>query len=121
MTRLLRPAILLRVEYLALLALTLAVYWNRGESWLLFVVLFLAPDLSFLVAIAGPEPGIVAYNLAHTAIGPVVLAALGILAGWDLGVTLALIWFGHLALDRAIGYGLKYSLDKGDTHLGRIY
>ena len=120
MVRLIRPAMVLRVEYLALLVLALAIYWDRGESWLLFVVLFLAPDLSFIVAIAGPDPGILAYNLAHTAIAPVILVLLGIFAGWDLGVALALIWFAHLALDRAIGYGLKYSLVKGDTHLGRI-
>ena len=120
MSRLIRPAMLLRVEYLALLALVLAIYWDRGESWLLFAVLFLVPDLSFAVAIAGPEPGIISYNLAHTAIGPVVLATIGIFADWNVGIALGLIWFAHLALDRAIGYGLKYSLDKGDAHLGRI-
>lgn len=120
MIRLIRPAMLLRLEYLALLALTLAIYGYHGENWLLFAVLFLAPDLSFLAAIAGPGPGIAAYNLAHTAIGPAILAAFGVIAGWELGIPLALIWFGHLATDRAIGYGLKYSLDRGDTHLGRI-
>jgi Domain of unknown function (DUF4260) len=120
MRRLIRPAMLLRLEYLALLVLTIAIYWDRGESWLLFAVLFLAPDLSFLAAVAGPEPGIVSYNLAHTAVGPAVLAAIGIFVDWDLGITLALIWFAHIALDRAVGYGLKYSLNKGDTHLGRI-
>jgi Domain of unknown function (DUF4260) len=120
MPSLLRPAILLRVEYLALLVLSLVIYSDRGESWLLFALLILAPDLSFVAAIAGPRAGITAYNLAHTAIGPVVLALLGILVDWDLGITLGLIWFAHLAADRAIGYGLKYSLAKGDTHLGRI-
>ncbi len=120
MHRLIRPAILLRVENLALLVLALAIYWDRGESWLLFAVLFLAPDLSFIAAVAGTEWGIISYNLAHTAIGPVILSAMGIFLDWDLGITLGLIWFAHLALDRAIGYGLKYSLDKGDTHLGRV-
>lgn len=120
MLRLLRLALLLRVEYLALLVLALTIYWDRSESWLLFALLILAPDLSFIAAVAGPEAGLRSYNLAHTAIGPAILAIIGIFADWDLGVTLALIWFAHIALDRAIGYGLKYSLAKGDTHLGRI-
>src|SRR5215208_3214803 len=117
MDRFIRPAILLRVEYLALLVLAIAIYWDRSESWLLFAVLFLAPDLSFIAAVAGTAWGIIAYNLAHTAIGPVVVSAIGIFLDWDLGIALGVIWFAHLALDRAIGYGLKYSLDKGDTHL----
>lgn len=116
----LRPAQLLRVEYLALLVLALVIYWDRSENWLLFAVLILAPDLSFIAAVAGPKAGMRSYNLAHTAIGPAILAVLGIFADWDLGITLALIWFAHIALDRAIGYGLKYSLAKGDTHLCRI-
>ena len=116
----LRPAMLIRVEYLALLVLALAIYWDRSESWLLFALLILAPDLSFIAAIAGPEAGLRSYNLAHTAIGPAILAVLGIFVDWDLGITLALIWCAHIALDRAIGYGLKYSLAKGDTHLVRI-
>jgi hypothetical protein len=120
MFQLLRPALLLRVEYLALLVLALVIYWDRSESWLLFALLILAPDLSFIAAVAGAGAGLLSYNLAHAAIGPAILAILGIFADWDLGITLALIWCAHLALDRAIGYGLKYSLAKGDTHLGRI-
>jgi hypothetical protein len=120
MIRLVRPALLLRVEYLSLLAVALVMYWDRGESWLLLAVLFLAPDLAFIAAVAGPEAGILAYNLVHTSVGPAILATIGIFANWDLGIVLALIWFAHIALDRAIGYGLKYSLNKGDTHLGRI-
>ena len=120
MLRLTRPRQLLRFEYLALLVLAFTIYWDREESWLLFALLILAPDLSFIAAIAGPESGILAYNIAHTAIGPATLAVIGIFVDWDLGITLALIWFAHIALDRVVGYGLKYSLDKGDTHIGRI-
>ncbi len=115
-----RPSVLLRAEHSALLALILAVYWERDGSWLMFAILFLAPDLAFAAAVAGPQAGLIAYNLAHTAVTPVILALVGMLGDWNLGVSLALIWFAHVAFDRAIGYGLKYSLTKNDTHLDRI-
>ncbi len=115
-----RPAILLRAEHLALLALAVAVYWERDGNWLLFAILFLAPDLSFAAVVAGPQAGLIAYNLVHAAVAPAILALIGMLGGWDLAVSLALIWFAHLAFDRSIGYGFKYSLTKNDTHLDRI-
>ena len=34
--------------------------------------------------------------------------------------TLSLIWFAHIGMDRALGYGLKYDADFKDTHLRRI-
>ena len=111
---------LLRAENVALLALALAAYWQVGGSWWLFAILFFAPDLSFAAAVAGPLAGLVAYNIAHAAIIPGLLAVFGIVANWDLGVSLAVIWIAHLAFDRTVGYGLKYSLAKNDTHLDRI-
>ena len=32
----------------------------------------------------------------------------------------ALIWFAHIGMDRALGFGLKYEFDFADTHLGRL-
>ena len=58
MPHLFRPALLLRIEYVALLILTVGIYWDRGESWLLLAVLLLAPDLSFVAAVAGTAWGI---------------------------------------------------------------
>lgn len=116
----LTPAVLLRAEHVAFLALAVAAYWRAGDSWWRFAVLFLAPDLSFAAAAAGAEEGRLAYNVAHAAVIPASLAVLGIVAGWDLGVSVAIIWLAHLAFDRVVGYGLKYSLTKNDTHLDRV-
>lgn len=46
-----------------------------SRSWLLLAVLFLAPDLSFPGCLAGPRVGAMAYNLAHSYVGPAALAA----------------------------------------------
>lgn len=112
--------IVLRLEGLALVALTAGAYhWLEGPWWL-FLVLFLAPDLSFLGYLAGPAVGAAAYNAAHSTIGPIALLAFGVLAGLPIAVSLALIWAAHVGFDRALGYGLKYRTAFGRTHLGRI-
>ena len=90
------------------------------SRWRIIVVgvLFLAPDLSFLAYLAGPRIGAAGYNLAHSYVGPIVIAALALLTGRP--PVAALIWAAHVGFDRALGYGLKYPTDFADTHLGRL-
>jgi hypothetical protein len=111
---------LLRLEWLAVFAASLVAYGLLHFSWLWFVVLILAPDLSMLGYLAGPRVGAFCYNLVHTLLAPAVLA----LIGWWLGplwlTALALILLAHIAIDRALGYGLKHASGFKDTHLGRI-
>jgi hypothetical protein len=109
-----------RLEGLALLVVAVLAYARFGEGWLLFGLLFLAPDLSFLGYLAGPRLGAWAYNLAHSLIGPLALAAAGVLADAALAIALALIWLAHVGFDRALGYGLKSPDGFGVTHLGLI-
>jgi Domain of unknown function (DUF4260) len=97
----------------------LLLYAHLGASWILFLVLFLAPDLSFIAYIFGPRVGAFVYNTMHTTVGPIVLA----LASQVIAVPLlpiAIIWFAHVGFDRALGYGLKYASGFSDTHLGFI-
>jgi hypothetical protein len=112
--------LILRLEGLALLALSIGAYfWLEGPWWLL-LILFLAPDFSFIGYVAGPLVGAATYNAAHSTIGPITLLALGVVAALPLAVSLALIWAAHVGFDRALGYGLKYATGFGHTHLGRI-
>ena len=37
-----------------------------------------------------------------------------------LMLSIAMIWLAHIGIDRALGFGLKYSAGFGFTHLGRI-
>jgi hypothetical protein len=108
------------MEWLAVLAASLAVYGWLGFSWLLFAVLILAPDLSMLGYLAGPRVGAIAYNAVHTLIAPAVLAVAAWLLAAPLLTALALILLAHIAADRALGYGLKHSTGFRDTHLGQI-
>lgn len=92
----------------------------QGESWWLFAALFLVPDLTFLAYLAGPRAGAICYNALHTTIGPSLLAALGLVAGSALAISLAAIWCAHIGIDRALGYGLKTFEGFDHTHLGLI-
>lgn len=111
---------LLRLEGLALLCGAATLYWRMGGDWKLFALLFLAPDLSFAGYLAGPRAGAVAYNALHSTLGPLALAAAGIVLHLPLAANVALIWLAHVGFDRAAGYGLKYGAGFGFTHLGRI-
>ena len=111
---------LLRAEGLALAAAATAAYAHAGFSWGLFAALFLAPDLSFVAYWLGPKWGAAAYNLVHSTIAPLALGAAGLALGVPLAEAIALIGLAHVGFDRALGYGLKYSVAFGATHLGRI-
>lgn len=110
---------LMRLEGLCLLAASVGLYAQASADWQLFAILFLAPDLVFAAYLGGPRQGAIAYNAAHSVIGPLALGATGILAGTPLAQSLALIWIAHVGFDRALGFGLKYASGFSDTHLGR--
>lgn len=112
--------ILLRLEGLVLLLGMTLLYAQWEGSWLVYVLLFFAPDLSFAGYLAGPRAGAIAYNAAHTYLAPIVLMTLGFAAAAPLVLSIAMIWLAHIGFDRALGYGLKYSEGFGYTHLGRI-
>ena len=110
----------LRLEGAAAFGAAIALYGHGGFSWLMFAVLFLAPDLSMLGYLAGPRAGALAYNLLHTYALSVPLALAGFALGSPVVSALALILIAHVGFDRMLGYGLKYASGFGDTHLSRI-
>jgi hypothetical protein len=114
------PARLLRLEGLAVAAGALVLYVDGDHGWLAFVVLILAPDLAILGYLAGNRVGALAYDLAHTYVGPVALGVAGVVGGSELALELALIWLVHIGVDRLLGYGLKYPTGFKDTHLQRV-
>jgi hypothetical protein len=114
------PPVLLRLEGLAVFGAALVLYFELDYNILALVLLFLTPDLSFLGYLGGPAIGAIAYNTAHTYVGPLVLAAIGVLASADVATQVALIWSAHIGIDRLLGYGLKYPTSFKDTHLQRV-
>jgi hypothetical protein len=86
----------------------------------LFVLLLLAPDLGMLGYFVDARIGGFTYNLFHTHLRPAVLLIVGIATDSAGVYSIAFIWFAHIGLDRALGYGLKYSDGFKNTHLGMI-
>ena len=111
---------LLRLEGLMLFAGMTLLYAVWGGSWWVYAILFLAPDLSFAAYLAGPRVGAIIYNAAHSYLAPMSLMTSGFALTSPLTLSLAAIWLAHIGIDRALGYGLKYSAGFTYTHLGRI-
>jgi hypothetical protein len=116
--------VLERVENAALAAVLGWFLWSAGaEPWPIAVVLIL-PDPSVAGYLMGPRIGVVGYNLAHwmalpLALGPgTVILRPGEIVPAHL---VAMIWLLHIAVDRAMGYGLKLPSGFRDTHLCQVW
>lgn len=115
-----KPKLLLHVEGAAILMLCVFFYHQLHASWLLFAILFLAPDLFMLGYLANVRIGSAIYNFAHTYITPGILLAIAYLAVKQQLFPLALIWTAHIGFDRLLGFGLKYPTNFKDTHLQHV-
>ena len=117
---LMSPIPLQRLEGLLLFVAAVWIFAETGETWWLFGLLLLAPDLSMLGYIRSPAMGAATYNLGHTLLGPAVLLAWGVVADLSLLVGLGAVWLAPIGLDRPAGYGMKYPDGFHHTHLGMI-
>lgn len=114
------PALLLRLEGAALFFCVLFFYHSLRGSWILFIALFLWPDILMLGYLVSPRLGSRLYNLVHTEVLPAALAVSAFALHQTPALAFTLIWLGHIGLDRALGYGLKYPTFFKDTHLQRV-
>jgi hypothetical protein len=113
---------LLKLEEAAMFALSvyLLSLLPVDFPWWLWVLLFFSPDIGMLGYLFNPATGAITYNLFHHKGIAVALWLYGLYSGDVNFQLLGLIFFGHSSFDRILGYGLKYSDDFKNTHLGRI-
>ena len=115
------PLLVLRSEGLVLLAAAVAAFFTAlDQPWWLLPLLLFVPDLLMAGYARSRRTGAILYNLAHSYPAPAAVGAVASVAGQPLWQAVALVWFAHIGLDRALGYGLKYQTSFQDTHLGRI-
>jgi hypothetical protein len=114
------PKLLLQIEGALILLATILFYRHLHASWLLFAVLFLAPDLVMLGYLVGVRIGAACYNFGHTYLTPAALIAICFLTAKPILLPVATIWIGHIGFDRMLGFGLKYPTRFNDTHLHHI-
>jgi len=111
---------LLKLEELGQFLFAILLFSQLDYAWWIFPACLLLPDLSMVGYIFNPKSGAWLYNLFHHKLVALLVLIIGF---WmdDSAVTLAgIILFGHAAMDRIFGYGLKFQDHFNHTHLGRI-
>ena len=88
--------------------------------WWLLPLFILGPDASMIGYTINLRVGAILYNLFHTFALAVSIAFIGWLIGNQFVLVTGLLLIGHIGMDRAFGYGLKYPTAFKDTHFGRI-
>ena len=112
--------ILLHIEGLAVLLFSIYFYADSQFSWVLFIVLLFAPDVSMLGYLISNKAGAILYNLMHTYSLAIFVIICGLLLSSEFVVAIGLILTSHIGMDRMIGYGLKYPTHFKETHLDRV-
>lgn len=111
--------VLQRLEGLVALGIGIALYVWLGQSWLVFALLLLVPDVTMLGYLRSARSGALVYNLGHSYVAPGLLALASLVLG-PTAMGLAAIWTAHIGIDRLLGYGLKLDTGFEHTHLGLI-
>jgi hypothetical protein len=109
---------ILRSEGAVLLVALCFGYAALHGSWWIFIAALFLPDVAMAGYLGGTRLGAMCYNVAHSYVVPVVLAIVAL--RYPMLWIPAIIWGAHIAFDRALGYGLKYSDAFTHTHLGTI-
>ncbi|NID08759.1 DUF4260 domain-containing protein [Fibrivirga algicola] len=111
---------LLKLEEAAQFALSIALFAKLPFVWWLYPALLLLPDLGMIGYAINPTIGAVVYNVFHHKGVAILIGLVGLLMGNPTLMLAGIILFGHSAMDRLMGYGLKYSKGFAFTHLGDL-
>lgn len=111
---------LLRIEEALQLILCIVLVYQLPYPGWLYWALFLTPDLGMLGYIVSPAVGAALYNLLHHKGIALSLYLAGLYLNSQELLFTGFLLFGHSSFDRIFGYGLKYSDNFKNTHLGWI-
>ena len=114
------PAWFQRLENLALVVFSVVAFVALDFAWWWLLALFLLFDVSMVGYVRSPRFGAWTYNLVHNYVAPAALGAVGIALDLRWALFVALVWAFHIAIDRTLGYGLKFTDAFTRTHLGDI-
>jgi hypothetical protein len=110
----------LKLESLAEFLLSIFVFSRLDYAWYWYPALLLVPDLSMIGYAFNTRIGALVYNIFHNKALGVAVGVVGASIGNPALVLAGVILYGHSAMDRVMGYGLKFPDDFKNTHLGRI-
>ena len=109
-----------RIESAVIAALVAVALVKLDFAWWYLVALFLLFDLSMLGYLRNPRVGAWAYNAVHSYAAPAALGIVSLATDSRCLAFAMLVWSFHIAVDRGLGYGLKFQDRFTSTHLGDI-
>lgn len=112
--------LILRLEGAALFLTSLYFYYLFQGNWLIFVLLLFTPDISMLGYLKDKKLGAYIYNTVHNYLLGIAIILLGTVLKDNLIRSVGIILIAHIALDRFLGFGLKYISGFKDTHLQKV-
>lgn len=111
---------IIKLEEILMFVLGIYLFSVLDYAWWWFLVLILAPDIGMVGYLFGNKAGAFTYNLFHHKGLAILIYLGGVYFSISLCQLIGIILFSHSALDRALGYGLKYEKGFKYTHLGEI-
>jgi hypothetical protein len=111
---------ILKLEEAAMFVLSIYALSLFHVNWWVYLLLVIAPDVSFVGYAAGNKVGAVCYNFFHHKGVAIAIFLAGFITKDEWPQIIGIILFGHSAMDRMLGYGLKLSQGFKYTHLGMI-
>lgn len=109
-----------RLEAGFIFVASLYLYLHLHFYLLWFIVLLLIVDVFMIGYFFNNVLGAKFYNVGHTYIIAAILAVIGVATSTRWLIAIGIIWVAHIAMDRALGYGLKRPTGFKNTHLGDI-
>jgi len=110
----------LKIEELAQFIFGIVLFSQTDYPWWIFPLFLFVPDIGMLGYIINTRVGAITYNVFHNKAIAIAILILGMYLVSEIYMLIGIILFSHSALDRALGYGLKYSDSFKHTHLGNI-
>lgn len=111
---------LIKLEEVGQFLLAMMLFSKLDYAWWMFPACLLLPDVSMIGYVINPKIGAYLYNIFHHKFIAIVVLIIGYLLANQLLIFSGIILFAHAAMDRIFGYGLKYTDDFKNTHLGFI-
>lgn len=111
---------IIKLEEAAMLILSIYALTLFHVSWWVYLLVLIAPDVSFIGYAAGNTVGAISYNLFHHKGIAIAIFITGFILKNEWLQIIAIILFAHSSLDRMLGYGLKLKEGFKYTHLGII-
>lgn len=110
----------LKLEAFALAILMVVLtYKSSAPLWILLAT-FPLFDIGVIGYLKNTKLGATTYNISHSSIVPTLLIVVGIISNTEWISVLGFSWSFHIAVDRALGFGLKHEHSFKETHLGHI-